>query len=197
MQSILRFGILLTLGSPIYGTNGPVLVPSVQQSSENISAHGRIKGVVTYYFNDNFGDKGDVGAEVFLVAGVVELPADTSEFKVSKDQISITSYLSSKEFKQNRDAEKNHLPVPHPVPQTILFPVIDSTVVDMNGNFQLDDVSIGSYTVVIRSSHSRGEYFKKRDVLGRVRCIATLVTANRTADVSYKFPATGSELHDK
>jgi hypothetical protein len=155
--------------------------------------HGKVKGVVTYYFNDNFGDKGDVGAQVFLVAGTIELPREECEIQLGNDQISIPNCFSLKEVKENRDASKKHLPLPNPIRQ-LLIPVVDHTTVDVNGSFQLDDIAPGLYTLVVRSSHSKGNYFKKRDELGRVVCLPTIVKTEHAVDASYKFPATGRQL---
>ena len=35
-----------------------------------MNAQSEISGTVTYYFNDNYGDKPDVGAKVFLVDSI-------------------------------------------------------------------------------------------------------------------------------
>ncbi len=180
------------------GLRKPEIGSEDQTGSAGVSAtdqtlgRGKIKGVVTYYFNDNFGDKGDVGAQVFLVAGTIELPREECEIQLGNDQVSIPNCFSLKEVKENRDASKKHLALPNPIRQTLLIPVVDHTTVDVNGSFQLDDITPGFYTLVIRSSHSKGTYFKKRDELGRVVCLPITVKTEHAVDASYKFPATGS-----
>lgn len=189
---ICSLAILLGSSFQVQSTTVPssVAITNSTQKSETANA-GRIKGVVTYYFNDNFGDKGDVGSVVFLVSGTTELPPQNSEIVLSKGSVTISYRLSRDEEKQNKDAVKHKLPLPH-LPRVVSIPVVDNTSIDVNGVFQFDDVPPGNYTVIIRSSHTREDaYFSNRDRNGRLGLVEIAVKSGRAVDASYKFPATG------
>ncbi|HEY4000167.1 MAG TPA: hypothetical protein VGO93_14940, partial [Candidatus Xenobia bacterium] len=44
------------------------------------SGHASVKGTLTYYFNDNYGEKPDTGARIWLGAGAVPSIATTRDF---------------------------------------------------------------------------------------------------------------------
>jgi len=145
--------------------------PRYQSSGETVK-DGRVKGVVTYYFNQNFGDKADVGSNVLLISGTVEVPADCLAI-IQKDTISI---ISDKQCTYSGSSD---------------IAILDQTVVDANGSFELDDITPGTYTVIIRSKHSVGDIrFVPRDGIGRWEIISIEVKADRATDASHGFPAT-------
>lgn len=139
---------------------------------------GRIKGVVTYRFNANYGDKPDTGAKVFLIAGPVDFPADSAAF-FYKDSVHL---LLAPEL-----AELNSSIRAHTKPPLLgkMFPLLDNTAVDANGTFSLDAVNPGSYTVIIQSSHSVGR--DSRDLTGRIKCVSVEVVDGRSIDASWNF----------
>jgi len=131
---------------------------------------GRIKGVVTYYFNANYGDKPDVGSVVLLFADKVDI--STNEFVViGLGGDKVMEILSDTPKSTRRD---------------VTF--LDSTRVDASGSFSFDSVAPGLYTVFIQSSHSKGK--ESRDFLHRIVCLHVEVTLGRTVDASESFPAT-------
>jgi hypothetical protein len=70
--------------------------------------------------------------------------------------------------------------------------VVEQTRVDVNGNFQFDDIQPGNYTVIVPSSHSNA--MSLRDALGSIVCIPLQIKAGHTSDASHNFPATVSSL---
>lgn len=125
-------------------------------------ANGSIKGTVTYYFNDNYGAKPDVGADVWLLKGVVAV-SDEDEMMSLGNQINI--YLSS-------GTEKVVQSYRH-------------TIVDGSGNYSFTDVPPGQYTVLMRSRNTNGA--NKRDMIGKWVCLMADVESGKTTDISHDF----------
>jgi len=139
------------------------------QSTGDMTKPGKIKGVVTFYFNANLGAKADVGSKVLLVSGAIQVPSDRQAV-IFKDHIAVLQ-------RKQQDG--------------YVIPFIDQTTVDANGAFQFDDLSPGNYTVIIRSEHSVGNILTSpRDSIGRWQCIVIDVKPGRAVDASYNFPAT-------
>lgn len=125
---------------------------------------GRVKGVLTYYFNTNYGDRPDVGALVALIQGYVQIPQD--EFVIMLQFFNQVN-IGSQEYKN-----------------------VKYTAADGNGNFEIDDIDAGEYTLVIRSQHvhgSSGGRVLKRDAGGRVESRSIRVQAGQTVDTSHDF----------
>jgi hypothetical protein len=143
---------------------------TTQQGDSAAAKPGKVKGIVTYYFNSNFGEKPDIGSKVFLVEGGVDIPPKSTAV-ATKDDLYID-------------------PGSPPLPRRKIS-IIDQTIVDANGAFNFEDVPSGVYTVVILSSHSRSRNVEAgfRDALGRWQCIAIEVKSGRSADASHGFPA--------
>ncbi len=155
----------------------------VQSSNAATAQVGKIKGIVTYYFNNNYGDKADVGANILLFQGDVSIPADSVVF-LDKEKISVTSAEAFKAFvaAQKQDAAAK--------PESLKLVAIDQTTVDANGNFSFDEVPPGHYTVVIKSSHSNDlPLHSRRDILGRYKFHSLDVRPGRTTDASEACPA--------
>ena len=159
----------------------PSTAPQSAVSATQTEKPGKIKGVVTYYFNANYGDKADVGSEVILLAGTVEIPSEDAVIYDGERFI----FMSQDEMAQLAAAERNHLPRPKPYHD---MKASDQTRIDANGAFQFDDVAPGAYTIVFESKHSKGH--GQRDLGGRWKCLPIEVKPGRAADASYGFPAT-------
>jgi hypothetical protein len=48
---------------------------------------GKLSGVITYYFNDNYGDKPDVGAEIYIIERDSASISNISMFEVLKSEL--------------------------------------------------------------------------------------------------------------
>ncbi len=156
-----------------------------QVAQEPVSAQkGRIKGVVTYFFNENYGDKADTGAEVIVISGTLEsIPEDAM----------VDIYGEMMRYFSKRDIDENNAKSPEsrsePKKVGHFYPVIDRTRVDANGSFELTDLPVGNYTVIIQSKHSSSRPGIWRDSTGRTVCIPVTVKPEHSTDASHSFPA--------
>jgi hypothetical protein len=124
---------------------------------------GSIGGVITYYFNANFGDKPDTGAKLQLVQGDVMIPK--------------TSFLLlDTVIKPGKNGAKDE--------ETELKVVSEGTA-DGSGRYELKDVPAGQYTLIITSSHRKDASL--RDVSGQVICLPVLIKAGMTQNQSWNF----------
>lgn len=157
----------------------PVVVAGQQETKT--TATGRIRGTVTFFFNQYQGHKPDIGAEVVVTPGPVYISESSTVVMVPT--------LLAVDGKQ--------------------YDVTAHTIVDGSGNFELPDVPVGEYTLVIKSSNVRGGFHfetvttdkkgrplkkaktiqvvNQRDVLGRIMTLHARVEAGKTDDESYDF----------
>lgn len=145
---------------------GMLMLSSVSASCAAIAEEGAgsIAGVVTYYFNDNFGQKPDTGAKVALVS-----PPDGFSIPDTQTPVVMGSDL--------------RLMGGGPV-----LPLVAQTAVDGAGRFELKSIAPGKYVVVIVSSHAKGK--AKRDVMGKVYWKVVEVVPGQAVDVSTDFGKT-------
>ena len=130
---------------------------------------GRVRGTITYYFNANFGNKPDVGTEVWLAPGKLPtISPDKSVFAVENRGILVSGGVE--------------------------YPLVKRTIADGNGTFEMDGVEPGEYTLVLKSKHTKGDISKrgveavtKRDGLGRIVALFLKVEQGKTSDASYDF----------
>jgi hypothetical protein len=141
-----------------------VLVP-VSICSQD-STNGKIKGVVTYFFNENFGDRADVGAYVYLVSGSVDVSSDLIVARAPDNSMNLAVFGQPGVNRR--------------------IPFVSVTRVDGAGTFELSDVQPGTFTVAIQSQHSNGRSY--RDNPHRWSFIHIEVKANGTSDASVSFP---------
>jgi hypothetical protein len=149
------------------------------------TGNGRIKGTLTFFFNENFGSKPDVGAQIVLIRGFLD-PIPDEAYAVFVP----TMLLVGTEEK-------------------VMHVTVADTVADGNGNFEIVDVPPGQYTIVMKSSHAKGKFvgvvvttdkkgkplkkprtehhLNKRDILGVVFSSPVTVEPGRTANVSHDF----------
>lgn len=87
---------------------GPGGIPEPAAQVPVNTGTGRIKGTLTYYFNDNYGSKPDTGSLVLLLANTVEIPAqymffdDASQTKM--EEAAMRSQLFSQAQGSLRDS---------------------------------------------------------------------------------------------
>lgn len=125
---------------------------------------GSIGGVVTYYFNDNFGQKPDTGAKVALIA-----PPDG--FSIPDTQ---TPFVIGKELRLMGGGP--------------VLPLMAQTAVDGTGRFEIRGIAPGKYVVVIMSAHAKGK--AKRDVMGKVFWKSIEIVPGQQTDASTDFGMT-------
>ena len=136
-------------------------VTSKSPSSVEISK-GKIKGILTYYFNVNYGSKPDVGSEVYVVESWFDIP-ESAVFMGFSDSFSVSV---------NNEIKK--------------YPLINKTVADGTGSFEVDNVPPGKYTVVLKSKHAKGD-LTLRDSNGKVLLRSVTVKPGETVDGSCDF----------
>jgi cell division protein FtsB len=141
-----------------------------EDERRKVNAVGGLKGTLTYYFNGNYGDKPDSGAEVWLLT---EEQAKAVATKVGGE-------LSRELIPANAG----------------VVAVIDvqsgghlsQTIADGSGNFSMDHVPVGTYWVVIKSKHANGR--DSRDILGKVTFKRVQIGEGQTVDASHDFGMT-------
>jgi hypothetical protein len=131
---------------------------------------GRVRGVVTYYFNRNYGARPDVGAEVWLLPGILRRPPNDNYVMGTSDAITVAPPES-----------------PGGKRELTKISALRHSTVDGNGNFSWDGVPPGEYTVAIQSAHR--DYTNQRDILHGWMWVKVKVEAGRTADTAWEFPA--------
>jgi hypothetical protein len=176
---------------------------SIELNKAESKQEGKIYGVITYFFNKNYGDKPDVGAKVFIV--------DSS--KVSGFDISLLDsfhygnsyrqmYLSYKSMKMDVPIEVMNQVKKYNVENKTSFDSLDyrtyrsvfgkiqiskyvkETVIDGVGNYSLN-VLPGTYYVYIKSNNRKGSSIT--EISGKVRCFKIIVKDGNETNVSYNF----------
>ena len=138
----------------------PAPCPSAAPSPSALGT-GHIRGTLTYYFNANYGSKPDVGSQIWLMTGQIEIPSSAYFVNFSDTSGGI-------KIDQNY-----YCPIAH-------------TIADGNGVFNLDDVQSGDYTLIIQSDHTKGGV-TKWDLLGRVVTFPVPLSPGQTIDKSWDF----------
>jgi len=141
-------------------TPTPQSTTPVQQSDT-----GKVKGVLSYFFNSNFGSKPDTGSKVYILEGSVEIPEAAFVMGVG------SKLVVGKEGQEAKDFAS--------------YKVIATATADGAGNFQMSEVPAGVYTLVFISKHATGK--AQRDVAGKVRTRSEVLKAGETADASLDF----------
>ncbi|MGO9244050.1 MAG: hypothetical protein ACLQDC_04690 [Verrucomicrobiia bacterium] len=136
------------------------------KSAEAAQGFGAIKGTVTYFFNENYGDKPDAGATVTLLTNEQAVRIQKSTGGTDNDPIPERTSPDTLPFMQGPYNFKE-------------------TKADGSGNFSFDRIPVGRYLVVSRSAHSNGS--PKRDLIGKMHCTFVEVKAGETVDVSHSF----------
>jgi hypothetical protein len=178
---------------PLLNPNPPVARQSTaDKTTQKQTGKGRVKGTLTFFFNENYGEKPDTGSRVALIKEPTDFPKKFNDFPsdqsvdVSSIQVVVGAGAGEKRYE-----------------------VVASSVADGDGNYVLSDVPPGFYTLVAQSSHvlgklervlvttdKRGKPLKhpytemrpnQRDLLGRVYWFDIEVQAGSTIDVSHDF----------
>jgi hypothetical protein len=141
---------------------------------------GTIRGVVTYYFNVNFGDRPDTGAEAVLFKDDAAPPYEV----VVQDEYAV-ELVDEGRVLQTSSAQG-----------ASRYQVVRVTSADGNGNFVFEKVPPGKYVVVIESRHIESRHGKGpgvRGVLGRWGWVRATVQPDGTCpdNPSWRFIPTG------
>jgi hypothetical protein len=131
--------------------------PTPESAGKN--SGGGVRGTLTYFFNSNQGNLPDTGAEVALVPGRLDVPSGAVVL-VLGPEITI--------------GEKN-------------VQAVKTTAADGSGNFSLEDLPPGEYTVLLKSNHAKGA--TSRDFGGKIRTEFVTVESGKTLDMSEDFGA--------
>lgn len=102
---------------------------------------GSVKGTLTYFYDFHTGDKPDAGAKIWLIKGHAEIPANQNFIATS------TSVGTSANPQQ--------------------YEVAQYSIASENGNFEMQDVPAGQYTLILQSAHTKWTLTDKKDFFGR------------------------------
>ncbi|MGH9681638.1 MAG: hypothetical protein ACRD4Y_16960 [Candidatus Acidiferrales bacterium] len=134
---------------------------------------GAVKGTLTYFFDFHVGNKPDTGSKVWLVKGSADIPAD-------QNFVATSTALGTSGNPEEYSA-------------------IKYSVADENGNFRLQDIPPGQYTLILQSAHTKGTLKEKRslfsrgnghnprDANGRVEFRNLVIKPGETVDASKDF----------
>jgi hypothetical protein len=174
---------------------------SINSSSGVAESLGSISGVVTYFFNDNYGDKPDVGSEVYIVD--VESVPDFS--KATVDSFYYASFYRNiyLDYKSRGRVPENIMTEVHKYNaiDKDAFNALDKqattnllkiefsrdaikTIVDGSGNYSAK-LKPGSYFVYIQSNNR--EEFTMTERMGKIYCARVTVKAGADSNVSCNF----------
>lgn len=141
------------------------------------SQKGKIKGVITYFFNNYQGDKPDLGAEVYVVDSA-KCPKYNSDISFQFELASIKGN-SSDEFKalDTKNALNNK--------EIMSCEDANKTTVDATGNYAID-LPPSTYYVLIKSKGRTG--LSVTEIMGKVYIIKVRLKPDQIKDISYNFP---------
>ncbi len=135
---------------------------------------GRIKGTLTYYFNETSGDKADVGSKAWLIKGSVEILDSAEVWDVSEKHLELAVKIN-----QGKPEEV-----------TTKYKIVRFAVADGNGNFEILDIPVGQYTLVIESNHSKRPLGIGRGFtmpISKIKATIVEIKAGETFDASIDF----------
>ena len=154
---------------------------------------GKISGVITYFFNDNFGDKPDVGSKIFIV------PADEVDTNYEKNVIEEKQNLVNDQKKLNEHWDK--LKTTYNISDVDQFIRLDEKTKDFidvykksknikefaangNGNF-FSTLPAGDYYVLVESSHRTGNSRTEKSHKLDMRLITIDPAGEKTVNVKF------------
>jgi len=177
--------------------------PSTQIIEQKQEQKGKITGVVTYFFNDNYGDKPDVGAEI-LIINISKIP----DFKY----LTVDSFYHANTYKNLYDSYAAMSEIPDNISNELKeygvdtkerFDALDKRtddeldkiryefnyyciklVVDGNGNFS-SNVPPGKYYVYVQSNNRKGH--SRTEIMGKIYCKKVVVKSGETSNLNAKF----------
>jgi hypothetical protein len=169
---------------------------------KNTIKQERIYGVVTYFFNENFGNKPDVGAEIYVIDSenipnfnyaTVDSFYNVSIYRSFKRMwtgIPSNRYLSDIYNKAKLyDLDKKNINSLDKRASTNISLIIDSkdaikTMADGVGNYSIK-VNPGSYYVCIRSKNRSDSFITESS--GSIKCEKIVVGENEDGNLNCEF----------
>lgn len=128
--------------SPQLPTSTTQQAPSqLPSTSEQPIGTGRVKGTLTYFFSFQIGAKPDAGSKVWLVKGRAQIPANQN-FVATSDALGTSGNPEQ-------------------------YNAFKYSIADENGNFELEGIPPGEYTLIMQSAHTKGTLNEKTHIFGR------------------------------
>jgi hypothetical protein len=174
--------LLITLAAL---SNSAMADPQKKQSDSSVLTNGqlsqaasqvpaqvgaKLSGTITYFFNDNYGNKPDTGTKVCLIQ------ASPNFTLHSTDTVFIALQKSPQILVMQKTKESNS------------FPVIYSFVTDGNGRYEMSNIKPGKYILIFQSSHTRG--MDQLNIIGKVFTELIEVGSGDSREVSNDFGTT-------
>jgi len=151
---------------------------------------GMVSGVVTYYFNENYGEKPDVGAIVFILPEVYRDDA----LKVDKYLRYLRGNLRYEINLERKSMSSSDFPKLVKAVNKFMLDLkvgdvkgMTKVVADGDGSFTAT-LSPGKYYFVAKSAHrTRGTNADDVEILGRLDFNEAEVVADETVDIKFHF----------
>lgn len=151
------------LGWEVKTTSDAISITTRQK--DKLAPTSEIKGVITYYFNSNYGTKPDIGANIYLIEGGQSFsPSADTAFMPLGDQIVLA----------DRNSEKR-----------TQYKIISRTVADGSGIFSIKGIKPGKYTAIIKSTHAKGSTFL--EIIGKIYITNIELSGSDAIDISHDF----------
>lgn len=175
---------------------------STLDNSKNNKESAKISGVVTYYFNSNYGDKPDIGAEIYIVDSLALLDFKYEEVKdfflaiiyrdilvsSKRQKMPIPAFIQNQVVKLKLDdkaafdeSDKNAY---QNIQKLMNSDKAIKTVADGNGNYSVK-VSPGTYYVLIKSNNREG--MTTTMISGKIFCEKHSITDGSELSINAKF----------
>jgi hypothetical protein len=155
---------------------------------------GTLTGVVTYFFNRNYGDKPDVGSEVFIIPAQYQKNiGDVILFQsevLSRANDEMSRVLGMNETgkrmpKSKYDSLETRVYEFIKQLKDKCLPDVNKVIADGAGSFSIS-LGIGYYYLIAQSAH-RSTYSNKVELLGQINVKFADVKANKTVSTKFNF----------
>ena len=177
--------------------------PTVQNASK--SQQATVSGVLTYFFNSNYGDKPDIGSSIYIMDSTKLNGLDVGKifkfqygasyrrmaehYKARKDDIPVDVATALVEYGVETEAKYKQLE--EEATDAFLRLTVSKDVVkltaDGNGAFS-KELQPGSYYVVMQSKHRQS--LNMIEVNGSIEYRPIKLEPGQQKDMSFSFPAT-------
>lgn len=168
----------------------------VQSQGASVIEHGILTGVVTYFFNDNYGDKPDVGSEIFILP---EKYKDTclQLLRFQSEVLSRTTAELSRELGHEYPHQKmsqsdfeqleTHVSLFIEELKYDKLSDVNKVLANGNGSFSIY-LTPGKYYLIARSAH-RKSYSNKVEMYGQIDMAIGQVKAGQTTFAKLRPPS--------
>jgi hypothetical protein len=183
--------------------HAPIELSKTTKTSEVIPAlQGSVSGVVTYFFNKNYGDKPDVGAQIFIV-DIMKTPDFDLEkvnsfyyasfyksiyLEYKSMGVAVPNDIMEKVKKYNIDDKLAFDSFDNSVKNNLskieLAEDVIKTVVDGSGNYSVK-IKPGTYYIYIKSNNRTG--ISMTEIFGKVNCQKVIVKDGMDTNISHNF----------